>query len=289
MRWFGKVLGVAIVAGMAGACQGPQGEPPDTSGHDGATVRLALSGADFSGHSVQVVGRRVDAAGQLRPADSQYRCDNSFDRCFDLSGSAPTLNIPGLCASTDFPQNGYWTFEYALHTGPCAGGRASGERLNDDDSATDRYNLQCYDSDDLYTRSHANQSWQETLQPGPNENSVVCMTTNASNTVEFSSCSVEHEGAGELVLDCGCTPVADTCQCDALADGASGNLQSNADGRCVIDPDAAAPCSIVCCATGLTACEGRCVDLGSSADACGTCGNVCGGATPRCVGGTCVP
>ena len=166
MRWFGKVLGVAIVAGMAGACQGPQGEPPDTSGHDGATVRLALSGADFSGHSVQVVGRRVDAAGQLRPADSQYRCDNSFDRCFDLSGSAPTLNIPGLCASTDFPQNGYWTFEYALHTGPCAGGRASGERLNDDDSATDRYNLQCYDSDDLYTRSPANQSWQETLQPG---------------------------------------------------------------------------------------------------------------------------
>jgi len=290
MRLFGKLMGVAIVACIGAGCQDvDDGRLEGGPVRSGATVQLALSGADFSGHSVQVVGRRVDGSNNLRPADTQYRCDNAFDHCFDLAGTAPTLTIPGLCASTDYPQNGYWTFDYALHTGPCAAGHATGERLNDADSAADRYNLQCYDSADLYTRSYANQSWQETLLPGTNENSVVCMTTNASNTVGFSSCSVEREGTGELVLDCGCTPVADSCECDALSDGAAGNLQSNGAGRCVLDPDADVPCSVVCCATGLTACTGRCVDTTSSTTSCGSCGNVCAGATPRCVSGSCVP
>ncbi len=277
------VTGAMLLAGAyLGACGGdPSG---GVKAKDG-TVRLSLSGGDFTGNSVEIIGTRVDSNGDPLPADSKYRCINSFDECFDLSGTNPTVSTDGLCPSEDVPKNGYWTFQYLVYDGPCSGGHGSGTLLNDTGNPN---NFTCYDSHDVFAQLHPNETYQETIEKGINDNSIACLTENATKYFDFTSCAITSQSSSELILDCGCTYESLTCICASLSDGIDGNLQNDGAGVCTIDPDAPNPCDIVCCATGLTDCSGACVDTDTDSDNCGTCGNACT-VGQTCVAGVCTP
>jgi hypothetical protein len=281
-----RVCGGLLVAGLAaGACGGT-----DTDGagpvSDNGTMNLALSGGDFTGNSVRIVGTRVNGAGLASPADSKYRCDSAFDACFDLTGSNPAVSVDGLCPSKNFPQNGYWTFRYEVYSSGCVGGAPTGTLLNDPDTATNPYNFECYDSRDLFRQAHPNETYQVTVAPGQNDASIACLTTNGTQNFAFSSCAIENQSSSELVLDCGCTYSGSACSCAALS---GTNLQNDASATCVIDASAPLQCAVVCCATGLHACTGACVNFQTDPNHCGNCATACSGGTPNCVAGVCAP
>jgi hypothetical protein len=276
MAW-GSVRGLGAAALLLAACTGNGG------GDGAADVRMHLSGLTFSGNSVRIRGTRVAPGGAARPADTKYRCANAVDRCFDLTGTNPSVEIRGLCATPNVPMAD-WTFEYEIYSAAgCQGG--GGSLMND--GANSR-NFQCFDSEDLYTRAHPNTTYEESLLPGPNDRSIACLSLNAATRFAFTSCSIEAEGTGALVLDCGCTATGGGCDCAELTSGPGGNLQDDADGRCAIDPSAPLACSIVCCATGLQACAGACVDTAADAANCGGCGLACAPGK-ACVSGACAP
>jgi hypothetical protein len=280
-------MGVACAAGMvAVACGSAGGGAGGPAVSDNGTMNLALSGGDFTGNSVRIVGTRVNALGAASPADSKYRCNSMFDTCFDLSGSSPVVTVEGLCPSKNFPQNGYWTFDYEVYSAGCVAGAPTGTRLNDSNTVTNPYNFQCYDSRDLFSQDYANQTHQVTVLPGPNDASVACLTTNGKQGFAFTSCAIEAQSSSALVLDCGCSYLGSACSCAALS---GTNLQNDASATCVIDASAPLQCAVVCCATGLHACSGSCVNFTSDPSHCGNCTTVCSGATPNCVSGVCAP
>lgn len=265
------VVGALLSAGCKGDAQENEGKA--------ASVNLAIVGGDFTGNSVRVVATRVDANGNALPADESYRCASSFDGCFNLTGSNPTVVVEDLCPSKNLPATdgggtGYWTFDYAIYTSGCVNGAPTGALLNDSSNTA---NLVCYDGNDMFDQQHANATHQLTLDPGPNATHLACLTVNAQASATLTSCSVESQSSSQLILDCGCTVIdANTCDCGGLTDA---DLQDNANGKCIVNPGAQAACSVTCCAAS--------VNLTNDANNCGKCGTVCSGATPNCVAGVC--
>jgi hypothetical protein len=142
--------------------------------------------SSFAGNSIRICGARDPAA------DTIYRCDSTLPAstssvaipapdpadpdcpCFDFADDGtltdPTTGLPaqigGLCPSDDLPI-GDWTFDYTLYTTPAC----TGPVLNAPGS-----NVACYDSHDLGSHAHPNQSADEILVAGLNESHVLCLT-----------------------------------------------------------------------------------------------------------------
>ena len=220
----------AILLWGLGACGGgPSGRSADTTGSPGSgnpthdstgaataqsSITFALPSASFSGNSVLICGERD------LPADPKYRCvsalgtpDGGTCSCFNFAqdGSLidPSTGLPpvinDLCPSEDFP-NADWTFTYSVFTEADCGGT----QLNDGTN-----NFTCFDSRDLLSQANPNESI-EPLVPGPNENHILCLTTNASKTFNFESCAINTTATSIPAVqrfDCGCTP-ADGGGCD---------------------------------------------------------------------------
>jgi hypothetical protein len=183
--------------------------------------------------------------------------------------------------SADGGGTGFWTFQYLIYSSTCSGGHGTGTLLNAPGNPND---FACFDSHDVFTQAHPNETFEETLGRGMNDNSIACLTSNANKTFSFIDCAIQSQTASELVLDCGCTmPDAGTCNCGSLS---SSNLQNDGNAKCTIDPNAPTPCSVVCCSTGLTDCNGVCSNLSNDGNHCGSCSNVCGPSS-SCVGGVC--
>jgi alpha-tubulin suppressor-like RCC1 family protein len=221
---------VALVA--AAGCGSSESSDPQSS------VKFSVLGADFSGNSVRICGSRP-------AADLKYGCandlldDNAECPCFDfnadgtliVAGGAGAPAVSGLCPSIDLPPAD-WTFSYEIYSAP----GCQGTQLNDGD-----HNFTCFDSHDLGTQAHPNQS-VEPLVPGVNVNHVLCLTTDATKDWNFDTCSIistpTDAAVGETRLDCGCTLVAAACDC-----GPGGVTPGDLESLCSFDP---ATCDIVC-------------------------------------------
>lgn len=211
-------LAVTWVAGVLAGCVG--GAPGK---EDGTSIAFTLQGGDFNGNSVYITGTRSPGA------DSKYRCDSTFEGCFNLDTNA-TVEISGLCPTEDVP-NGTWDFTYEIWSAPdCDEG--TGVLLNPGDWTN---NFECFDSGDLFTQANINETADESLEPGDdNHNFIACLTYNATKDFAFTSCSVEDQTATTLELDCGCTFNVGTslCECQHLTNA---SLQNDVDAACAIE------------------------------------------------------
>jgi hypothetical protein len=203
------------------------GAEPQSGGKTTATTSFAISGGDFSGNSVRICGSRTP------PADGKFRCENSLSPadagpdacpCFNFTADGnlidPTTGqanavIRNLCPSVDPSADGSagadWTFTFSIFTSP----NCMGTQLNEPSN-----NFTCFDSRDLATQSNPNES-VEMLNPGLNQNHIICTTVNASKTFNFlscaQSCDVDVPDGSVCPVNrfsCGCTPTGGTCACD---------------------------------------------------------------------------
>ena len=176
---------------------------------------------NFGGNSVVICGDRS------ADADLKYPCANSFScTCYDFEPDGQlNVEIPDLCPSKDLPV-GEWTFSYTLYTGHCYQGRPTGDVINPLfplGDLSNPNNFACYDFGNRGAIRVPNRSI-ERLEPGCNENEIICVTENATKTFDFDVCvqvtppcdEVPVDGptvmcpqpptpAPSLVLDCGCT------------------------------------------------------------------------------------
>ena len=259
-----------MVVTIVAACSTTIDQPGSGSspGRRAAQVSFAISGGDFSGNSVRICGSRTPSA------EAKFRCFNSLNDAFGLGETDPcpcftfdaegnlstdtsngvdvSAGIPHLCPTEDVsvPSSagdsmGQWTFTYQIFTnGMCDGNTV----LNADGNPN---NFVCYDSQDLVTRDHPNES-VEALSPGPNANHVFCSTVDAQKTFTFlnceRTCGNEPEGGGTNGVPClapitfsGCCELSSTgvCVCngepvpmDALEEGCEFDLNENCDIVC---------------------------------------------------------
>lgn len=255
------IVGILALA-MAGACNGTSTPPPSADAPT-ATAVLRMNGPpknpNFCGNSVRICGDRVPEA------DPKYFCRNHLSGRKHLSHpcatdpcapepECPCFNFQAdgelgvatngsdvlseLCPSVDLNSNGTnsdgkWTFKYRIFTGTdCTGEQMTGEPGNP-------HNLVCYDSSDIPARDFPNETHEETLDPGENENHIICLTENAHKGWDFSSCAiVTPDPPAEFEMDCGChlvNPANPTCECDQ-------DIPLTPD--CVADPSR--DCHIVC-------------------------------------------
>lgn len=222
-----KQIGFSLIATL-GLVAASCGENRVQENIPTSTLTMNLNGGDFSNTSVRIIGNRSVAA------DSKYRCNNSFNSCFALTGSNPSVTVEGLCPSTNAP-SGTWTYTYEIYSSS----DCTGSVLNnwDADAGQSPNNFVCYDSRDLFAQARRNTTYQVNVQPGTNDAAIACLTTNGQNNFSFSSCAVTT--STPLTLDCGCTNTSGTCSCGTLKAGTGGNLPSN----CSMSAPA---CSIVC-------------------------------------------
>lgn len=203
-----------------------------------AALQMSVSGLSFSGNSVRIVGNRsVDA-------DSKYPCLNEIDTCLNFDVDGKVEDVSGLCPSENVP-NGDWTFDYTVFSDIDCGGVVINDLNNPN-------NFVCYDSQDLFTRAHPNQTVNETLHRGGNQNFIECLTQNASKSFDFNACTIVEDSKATSVdpatleLDCGCTPASTPNACDCTQD------MSNLEAGCEFDP---LTCNIVCQASNPPACD----------------------------------
>lgn len=239
-----KMLTVGAVAGMAtiaalSACHTATSVDGTSTDETMAHAALALSvPPDYSGVTVLIQGIRTPAANGL------YGCRSAVTGCFSLDADGYATSLPDgapgfdeLCPTRDVPV-GDWTFSYTIYSGP----DCTGTVLNDG-----THNLVCYDINDIAARLHPNQTFQEPLGPGENENRILCLTVDAEKTFNLNVCEVldgDPNGHGPIVLDCGCAPCAPDdvqCQPQCLCPGNYGALPV-LPADCQFDES----CSIVC-------------------------------------------
>jgi hypothetical protein len=201
------VVGVVLMSGCSNDAQ--PGDDEDTT----STVGMALSGADFAGNSVQITGTRSTVA------DPKYPCASTATDCFDFDAAGHPLDpmsgangFSDLCPTEDLSAagaTGTWTFTYTIYSAPgCAagGGTVLNAPLNPD-------NFVCYDIADIAAELNPNETVGETLLPGANANTIVCISEGANKTFDFNACN-ELTPAPDLLLDCGCALLASGgCTC----------------------------------------------------------------------------
>ncbi len=201
ISWTG-ILGLVTIAAMS-ACH--TGAPPSPDGQT-ASVGMAITvPPDFSGVSVFIQGTRTPPAN----GSHIYGCLSSASDCFTLDpngfATSTTTGAPGfggLCPSDDDPV-GDWTFTYAFYDDASCGGNG-GTQLNDG-----QHNFVCYAASDIGTRAYPNETYEEVISEGQNENNVLCLTEDAIKTFNFTVCDVldgDPDAPGPIMLDCGCTP-----------------------------------------------------------------------------------
>lgn len=162
-----RIVAIAAAAAMMvlfTAC-GTGESAPDVEARSGTASYLVDNsglGNDFTGNYLWVQGQRSVAA------DGKYPCLNQFEACLPLDAAGRSIPIQDLCPSNNTP-TGTWSFNYALYA--------------DADCAVPLQNLYC------------EVDKGETLQPGPNSNSIACLTYNASK--DFDVCVYDPvTGAG---------------------------------------------------------------------------------------------
>jgi hypothetical protein len=160
------------------------------------------------GDSVFIQGTRDTMANGI------YGCLSSVSGCFQLDPdgfATSTTTDPtngtitggpgfgGLCPSDDDPV-GDWTFTYTFYDGA----NCTGTVLDDGN-----HDFVCYAAGDIGARAHPNETNEEVLSEGTNENNVFCLTEDATKTFNFTVCDVldgDPDAPGPIQLDCGCTP-----------------------------------------------------------------------------------
>ena|GEM_PF-2326949 len=203
-----------------------------------ASTTFSMSGGDFTGNSVRICGSRPAPDAKYRCASSLIPPDEMECPCFNfvsdgtlVDSSGQPLVINGLCPSSDTPAAN-WNFSYSIFSASDCGGT----ELNDG-----THNFLCFDSKDIATKAFPNHSI-ESLNPGLNDNHILCSTKNASKQWNFTACTTVTTPtditAGNVRYDCGCTAIAGTCNC-----GDGGVTAGDLEAECSFDP---VTCDIVC-------------------------------------------
>jgi hypothetical protein len=309
-----------LIAATASACRGAA--PPPGDGTASVSMAVTSSQPNFTGNSILITGTRAPFA------DLKYRCDNSVSGCFnftmsgDLTGvTSPYVGAPGfteLCPSNDLDDMGHpggtWSFTYEVYVGGNCMGTVLAGGPNPPDATT---NFSCFDHTDIVTQHDPDETVGESLVPGSNTNTIICLTHDASKSFDFNSCA-EISGpttsgvTTSVTLDCACTlgpNLMPPCVCpqfdtSAPPSGCAADPMNNCYvtctsscggpmSMCTTNADC---CSGVCGATTHT-CSGACpngdvlcgtVCTNTSTDPanCGMCGHVCP-MTSSCSGGAC--
>jgi hypothetical protein len=116
----------------------------------------------------------------------------------------------------------------------------------------------------------------------PCDGSGTCM-----GTCNGLSASCTYPGAETMCIQAGCTGQTATLATRCAGDGTCPHADTkpcNGYGCSTTQP----VCLTSCPVSGQILCNGSCVDVQSSASHCGTNCTACGGATPKCVSGSCV-
>jgi len=107
--------------------------------------------------------------------------------------------IANLAATPDLSSSGkkgLWTFEYQIFSDDRCGGNG-GALLNGPGNPN---NFACFAPGDIVAMANPNATVGEALNPGPNNNAVICTTINAQKSFDFTSCVqacvVPAEGGG---------------------------------------------------------------------------------------------
>ena len=172
----GGIAGIAGLVGLVGlaATSGCSKDADPADEGPTSTVNMALSGADFSGNSVSITATRAGLA------DGKYPCSSGpITTCFNFDAAGhpidpvsgangfvdlcPTEDVNGAGGSGGIA--GDWTFTYTIYSQQnCVGTVLSAPGVSNSN------NFVCYDINDLFTQLHPNETFEESLAPGSQEN-----------------------------------------------------------------------------------------------------------------------
>jgi hypothetical protein len=216
--WTSGTAGVLAILSMA-ACGTHDDSSQQTAAAGGnvAAVQFAQTGVDFDSDSVRIVGTRSGTANATH-------CVNQATGCFNFEPGNPIPVPVAGSGAEDFDRlcptsaansppggTGEWTFTYQIFAEP----NCTGDIINSPETDT----LVCFAENDLATKSHPNQTVNETIPAGVFVNTILCLAQNTEKKFDFNICTqipnAADAGSNVTTYNCACTNSGDggACSC----------------------------------------------------------------------------